>query len=289
MSSKQVYRLYTDGSCRGNPGPGAWAFMPVIQGSALVSSRKLDIVTGCQNNTTNNCMELTAIEKALRWVHEQNLHNITISIISDSEYCVNGCTKWMWNWEKYNWHKYDQKPIQNLLLWMSILSLHRALVKLDNEVMYTWTRAHTDKQDEIHRMNALVDKAARQCSLGYTPQEFHPFTMFDGQLFIDRCSWREGFYIVSLNSKLPYRTHPKKTPEEALGDFIWENFVKLNGEEPEDVILYKTSHPICEIYLKEQPETLVRHEDYLTATGILLRAQEHQLTLKILNTEESFW
>ena len=102
-------QIYTDGACSGNPGFGGWA-------AIIVEDNKvIDVRSGYFNNTTNNRMELTAIIWALAeygvgnaWLKED------ITIYSDSAYCVNMYNDWIDNWEKNNWTRSGNKPIENL-------------------------------------------------------------------------------------------------------------------------------------------------------------------------------
>ena len=134
-------KIYTDGSCVGNPGPGGWA--------ALI--RRCDssdlTIQGGDANTTNNRMELTAIIEALRRVALDVGSNTHVKIYSDSMYCVNGISKWVYNWIKCNF-----KGKKNVDLWMSYLDVSNGL-----DVEICWVKAHNN-----HTENELVDSLALQ-------------------------------------------------------------------------------------------------------------------------------
>ena len=113
-----MLEVYTDGCCKGNPGPGGWAFVVYENG------QKKGHKKGNQKQTTNNGMELLAILEALRWAEK---HNISIDVLhSDSSYAINAITKWMDGWSKKGWTASTGKPVGNLDTMKEIFSLrHR--------------------------------------------------------------------------------------------------------------------------------------------------------------------
>src|SRR5437762_3601636 len=99
--------IYTDGSARGNPGPGGWA-------AIIASDKEVREIGGGDAHTTNNKMELTAAIKALEVVPKG-----TDAIVhTDSEYVMKGMTEWIDNWQKKDWKTAAKKPVENKLLWL---------------------------------------------------------------------------------------------------------------------------------------------------------------------------
>lgn len=114
---KQV-TIYTDGACSGNPGPGGW-------GAILIYGDKKLEISGYEDHTTNNRMELTAPIAALKRLKEP----CAVDLYSDSAYLVNAFVKrWLDSWQRNNWLKSDKKPVENQDLWQELLrltSIHR--------------------------------------------------------------------------------------------------------------------------------------------------------------------
>ncbi len=132
-------KVYTDGACSGNPGKGGWAAI-ILEGNNQSS------ISGSENNTTNNRMELMAPIMALRKIKA----NSEITIYTDSKYVKDGITEWIKKWKLNNWVSASKKPVKNKDLW----------IKLDNlcqkhKVIWKWVKAHAG-----NKMNDLVDKLA---------------------------------------------------------------------------------------------------------------------------------
>ena len=132
-------KVYTDGACSGNPGKGGWAAI-ILKGNDQSS------VSGSENNTTNNRMELMAPIMALRQIKKHS----EITIYTDSKYVKDGITEWIKKWKLNNWVSASKKPIKNKDLW----------IKLDNlcqkhKIIWKWVKAHAG-----NKMNDLVDKLA---------------------------------------------------------------------------------------------------------------------------------
>ena len=132
--------IYTDGACDPNPGPGGWAAL-------LLSGRKEKVLTGSEQSTTNNRMELTAAIRALQVLNKP----CRIDIYTDSEYLKRGITEWLPAWRKRNW-KRKGGALANLDLWQAL----DAAVK-SHSVNWNWLRGHTG-----HHENERVDRLARQ-------------------------------------------------------------------------------------------------------------------------------
>ena len=106
-------KIYTDGSSRGNPGPGGWAAVIIFDDR----EEKIKEIGGREENTTNNKMEMTAAIESLGMTKE----NSEIEIYTDSEYLMKGITIWIHNWQKNNWKTKDKKDVLNKDLWLSLL------------------------------------------------------------------------------------------------------------------------------------------------------------------------
>ena len=119
--------IYTDGACRGNPGPGGW-------GAILEYNGHQKELSGGESNTTNNRMELTAVIEGLRALKEP----CTVELYSDSKYVIDALEKgWAWGWKKKNWIKSDKKLALNPDLWDVLLQL-----TMKHEVHYHWVKGH---------------------------------------------------------------------------------------------------------------------------------------------------
>ena len=119
--------LYTDGACSGNPGPGGW-------GAILEYMGHEKELSGGEQNTTNNRMELTAVIKALQALKEP----CTVELYSDSKYVLDALQKgWAVSWRKKGWIKSDKKPALNPDLWETLLNLVE-----QHDVRYHWVKGH---------------------------------------------------------------------------------------------------------------------------------------------------
>lgn len=133
--------IYTDGACKGNPGPGGW-------GAVLEYKNNVKELCGGDANTTNNKMELTAVINALKAVKNKN---IPVRIITDSQYVKNGIESWIHNWKKNGWKNAAKKPVKNSELWKEL----DELVNQFAEVKWEWVKGHSN-----NRGNELADKLA---------------------------------------------------------------------------------------------------------------------------------
>ena len=103
-------RIYTDGACRGNPGPGGW-------GAVLMHGGKVKKLHGGEPETTNNRMELTAVIKALECIKGNKW---PLEITSDSKYVLQGITEWIEGWKRKGWRSASKKPVMNVDLWQRL-------------------------------------------------------------------------------------------------------------------------------------------------------------------------
>ena len=138
MSNKLIY-IYTDGACRGNPGPGGW-------GAILICDSYRKEIKGGSLLTTNNIMELTAVIKALELLKNPS----TIEITTDSTYVKDGITKWIHNWKAKGWRTANKKPVKNKDLWLQLDQLVS-----QHSINWQWVRGHTG-----HPENEAADQLA---------------------------------------------------------------------------------------------------------------------------------
>ncbi|MBM37468.1 MAG: ribonuclease HI [Woeseia sp.] len=137
----QIIKVYTDGACRGNPGPGGW-------GVLLIDGNHEKTLHGGELNTTNNRMELTAAIKALHAVNSKS----HIVLYTDSKYVMDGINNWIPNWKKRGWKTAANKPVKNKDLWQ----------KLDDEVTKHIIDWHWVKGHDGNRGNEMADELANK-------------------------------------------------------------------------------------------------------------------------------
>lgn len=131
--------IYTDGSCSGNPGPGGWA-------AVIILNNEENIISGFESNTTNNRMEIIAAIKALKEING----NYKINLFTDSNYLKNGITIWITSWKKNNWINSQKKQVLNQDLWKELDDINKKLI-----IDWQWVKAH-----ENNFYNNLADKYA---------------------------------------------------------------------------------------------------------------------------------
>ncbi len=133
--------VYTDGACRGNPGPGGWA--------AILGYKESEkVVSGYEPHTTNNRMELKAAVEALRVLKRK----CVVELYTDSQYVKQGMSAWIYNWRRNGWLGADKKPIKNQDLWMALDEIAKK-----HEIHWHWVRGHSG-----HALNERVDQLAKQ-------------------------------------------------------------------------------------------------------------------------------
>jgi len=118
--------IYTDGACRGNPGPGGW-------GAWLRAGTHEKELFGGEILTTNNRMELTAVIEALASLKR----HCEVEIYTDSEYVRNGITSWIHGWKARDWKTADRKPVKNVDLWQRLDALRQ-----NHQVEWRWVKGH---------------------------------------------------------------------------------------------------------------------------------------------------
>lgn len=136
-----VVEIFTDGACRGNPGPGGW-------GAVLRFKGHEKELYGGESETTNNRMELMAAIRAL----ESLTRPCKVQLTTDSQYVMKGITEWMTNWKKRGWKTASKQPVKNVDLWQR---LDTALAP--HQVEWEWVRGHTG-HPENERADDLANK-----------------------------------------------------------------------------------------------------------------------------------
>ncbi|GED22536.1 ribonuclease HI [Halomonas halmophila] len=134
--------IYTDGACRGNPGPGGW-------GALLVSGEHEKAIKGAEAHTTNNRMELMAAIMALRTLKRP----CRVALWTDSDYLRRGITEWIHGWIKRDWKTASRKPVKNAELWRD---LHAESQRHDVE--WHWVKGHSGHPGN-ERADALANEA----------------------------------------------------------------------------------------------------------------------------------
>ena len=133
--------LFTDGACRGNPGPGGW-------GVVLQYGTTRKILCGGDPATTNNRMELTAVIRGLQALSRK----CSVKVVTDSKYVIQGITEWMPNWKQRGWRTAAKKPVLNSELWMQLDEL-----VAQHAVQWEWVKGHSG-----HPENELADQLANR-------------------------------------------------------------------------------------------------------------------------------
>ena len=126
MESDSLIKIYTDGACSGNPGPGGW-------GVFIENSGNVTELSGRDENTTNNRMELKAVIEALKFF----TINSELTIHTDSKYVMDGASRWIINWKKNNWKTAQKKDVKNKDLWIELDNLLNY-----HNVSWVWVKGH---------------------------------------------------------------------------------------------------------------------------------------------------
>ena len=136
-----MIKIYTDGSCLGNPGNGGWA-------AIIIDDKKKIQLKGSKKDTTNNQMELLAPIKALKKIPKGS----NVQIFTDSKYVKSGITEWIHNWKRNGWKTVNKKPVKNKELWIDLDELSKNF-----QIEWTWVKGHS-----IDQLNNEVDAMARE-------------------------------------------------------------------------------------------------------------------------------
>ncbi|HTP45405.1 MAG TPA: ribonuclease HI [Casimicrobiaceae bacterium] len=133
--------IYTDGACKGNPGPGGWGALLQYEG------RERELYGG-EAATTNNRMELTAVIRALETLKRR----AAVAIYTDSQYVKNGIEIWIHGWKRNGWKTRDRKAVKNADLWVELDRLRDK-----HDIVWHWVKAHADTEGN-HRADALANR-----------------------------------------------------------------------------------------------------------------------------------
>lgn len=138
---RKKVQIYTDGACRGNPGPGGW-------GALLIYNGNSKSLYGAEPYTTNNRMELLSAINALALLKESCIVDVT----TDSQYLRKGITEWLANWQRNGWRTSDKKPVKNSDLWQQL-----AQEVQRHTVYWHWVKGHSG-----HPENEMADQLANK-------------------------------------------------------------------------------------------------------------------------------
>ncbi len=133
--------IFTDGACKGNPGPGGWGAILRFKGT------QKELFGGAED-TTNNRMELLAVIRALQALNKP----VGVSITTDSQYVKKGITEWITNWKRNGWKTAARKPVKNSDLWMQLDELVKQY-----SIEWKWVKGHSG-----HAENELADELANR-------------------------------------------------------------------------------------------------------------------------------
>ena len=138
-----MIKIYTDGSCLGNPGNGGWA-------AIIINDKKKIQIKGSKKDTTNNQMELLAPIKALKKIPKGS----SVQIFTDSKYVKSGITEWIHNWKKNGWKTANKQPVKNKELWTELDQMNNEF-----QIKWSWVKGHS-----TDILNKEVDLIAREAA-----------------------------------------------------------------------------------------------------------------------------
>ena len=132
--------IYTDGACKGNPGPGGWGVLILLENEQIE-------VSGGSKETTNNQMELTAVIKALNFFEKK----IKVDLYTDSKYVMDGITDYIKKWKINGWQTANKKPVKNMNLWKILDELNNL-----HDINWNWVKGHSGNP-ENEKADALAN------------------------------------------------------------------------------------------------------------------------------------
>ena len=135
--------IFTDGACKGNPGPGGW-------GAILRMGEHEKEMSGGERATTNNRMELMGAIQALKALNQP----CRVTLHTDSKYVIDGITRWIFGWQKNGWKNAAKKPVANAELWQDLIAATKG-----HQVEWVWVKGH-DGHPENERADRLASDAA---------------------------------------------------------------------------------------------------------------------------------
>ena len=141
----QIVHIFTDGACKGNPGPGGW-------GAVLQYDASIKEIKGYSSNTTNNIMEISAVIESLKTL----TRSCNVIITTDSNYVKDGITEWIHQWKKRNWKTANKKPVKNKELWQKL-----ELETQRHQITWKWVKGHSGHV-ENERADELANEAIEE-------------------------------------------------------------------------------------------------------------------------------
>ena len=143
----KTVEIFTDGACKGNPGPGGW-------GALLRMGKHEKELSGGEADTTNNRMEMTAVIRALNALIEP----CEVTLYTDSRYVIDGMTKWIHGWKKNGWVSASKKPVRNADLWHDLIE-----AAATHRIDWQWVRGHSGhvENERVDRLASDAAEAAR--------------------------------------------------------------------------------------------------------------------------------
>jgi ribonuclease HI len=145
MNDLTTVEIFTDGACKGNPGPGGW-------GAVIRSGANEKEISGGEPQTTNNRMEMMAAVEALNALKRP----CRVILSTDSKYVMDGITKWVFGWQKNGWKTADRKPVKNAEIWQALVA-----ATARHKVEWKWVKGHAG-HPENERADQLASAAAEQ-------------------------------------------------------------------------------------------------------------------------------
>ncbi|MGI8944143.1 MAG: ribonuclease HI [Qipengyuania sp.] len=138
--------LFTDGACKGNPGPGGW-------GALLRMGKREKELSGGEIDTTNNRMEMTAAIRGLNALTER----CEVDLYTDSKYLIDGITKWIEGWQRRGWKNASKKPVRNADLWHELID-----ASARHTIRWHWVKGHSGhvENDRVDRLASDAAEAA---------------------------------------------------------------------------------------------------------------------------------
>lgn len=147
-------KIYTDGSCRGNPGPGGWAAILLYKGKTKEHRKE---ISGHEKHTTNNKMELTAVVEGLNALKRACI----VEVFTDSKYIRDGI-KWMERWKVNGWKTSSGRPVKNKSLWLQII---RAMK--EHQIQFNWSPGHSGIPENERADRLAKRESGRYINEGY--------------------------------------------------------------------------------------------------------------------------
>ena len=146
-----MIHIYTDGGCSGNPGPGGWAYIMVLE--TFQGNKVLTEQWGAEKETTNNRMELKAVIASLEALKAMNDVPRKLAVYTDSQYVQKGITEWIRNWKRNSWRTSDKTPVKNQDLWLGLDAAAEGFA-----IDWVWVKGHAGNEYN-ERCDSLTKKA----------------------------------------------------------------------------------------------------------------------------------